>query len=167
MTRACSKHRSSTESGAGQHTGGTANRGDQAAAHLRMVSRRRRDWSRRLSLLDVANDPSLYAEIDTALNAMRPFEEKPAAQDHLCCGNAGRIELLHLAGIRLGRPDLIARSRAYAEHVVARSLTRETYGAGSVDEGFAPSFLFGLAGIGYELLRLDSGERLPSLLIWE
>ena len=60
-----------------------------------------------------------------------------------------------------------ALSRAYAEKAIARSRLRETYGAGSVDEGFAPSLLFGLAGIGYALLRLNHSDELPSQLIWE
>jgi lantibiotic modifying enzyme len=36
-----------------------------------------------------------------------------------------------------------------------------------VDEGFAPTLFFGLAGIGYELLRLHHTQLVPSVLLWE
>ncbi|MBA3891231.1 MAG: type 2 lantipeptide synthetase LanM, partial [Gemmatimonadaceae bacterium] len=117
--------------------------------------------------LDRSLEPDILDEIERAVAALASFESELPAQDHLCCGNAGRIELLRLAGERLGRPDLTARALACATQITNRARQRAVWGAGNVDDGFAPTLFFGMAGIGYELLRVDHVPVLPSVLLWE
>jgi type 2 lantibiotic biosynthesis protein LanM len=83
--------------------------------------------------------------------------------DHLCCGNLGRAAVLRRAGGATGREDLARRART----IVADTL-REWRDSGRFELGWAglesPSFHQGLAGIGYELLRVAGHGDLPDVL---
>jgi lantibiotic modifying enzyme len=57
----------------------------------------------------------------------------------------------------------LARERVVG--VVERARARDAYVAGVAPE-FAPAFFQGLAGIGYELLRIAHPRALPSVLTW-
>jgi lantibiotic modifying enzyme len=80
----------------------------------------------------------------------------PPPTDDLCCGKLGAIELMLCAAGALARPDLhelaCRRAAALVEH--AHRLAH-------------PGLFIGLAGAGYELLRLSSPSALPSILLWE
>jgi lantibiotic modifying enzyme len=89
--------------------------------------------------------------------------------DHLCCGNLGRVDVLLVAGERLGRPDLSAAGRERAQQVARRG---EAMGGFSLhpplpQQIYMPGFFMGTAGIGYELLRSTHPDVLPSALLWE
>lgn len=86
--------------------------------------------------------------------------------DHLCCGSFGIIEVLLVCGERLGRQSL--RRAATARGVV---VLRRARGSGSFAldaqagrPGVRLGLFHGLAGAGYEALRLACPEQLPSLL---
>jgi lantibiotic modifying enzyme len=91
--------------------------------------------------------------------------------DHLCCGSFGRIESLLVGGQVLARP---ARKRAaVAQASTAVTRARRTSGdklpsqiAGG-DAIFNPALFQGMAGIGYQLLRLIRPRMVPSLLLLE
>ena len=87
--------------------------------------------------------------------------------DHLCCGNMGRIELLLTAAIARDSEAGCKRARSEALRVMARAVA-----AGGYQLGFPPGVrsvgLFqGEAGIGYQLLRLESPEVFKSVLLWD
>jgi lantibiotic modifying enzyme len=117
----------------------------------------------RVSALGALDAPAIprSVEVGLATTAAAPL----SSLDSLCCGNMGRVETLAVAGRRLARPDL---ERAAAD--LARSLVDRAAAAG----GFAPrdgrplvpGFFQGIAGLGYELLRLERPE-LPSVLLLE
>jgi type 2 lantibiotic biosynthesis protein LanM len=120
----------------------------------------------RLALLDVEDDPELNAEIEAAIAATIAYGLRSA--DHLCCGNFGRIDLLVEAGRRLRQPDL--RRSAEATALVLLDARQRTGGflLGSDDAppGLKPSLFRGVAGVGYELLRLTAPEDVPTVLTW-
>lgn len=106
------------------------------------------------------SDPFLQEEIETAVRAVE--QSAPAAVDHLCCGAFGHVDLLLAAG----------RGEA------ARQRAAQAAGRAVSEGGFrlfprlprsARSYgLFqGLAGIGYQMLRLAAPDRVPSVLCFE
>jgi type 2 lantibiotic biosynthesis protein LanM len=87
--------------------------------------------------------------------------------DNLCCGNFGRIEVLKLASESLRREDYHEQAIRHAARVVLRSQARGSYQLFSSfyeQKIFYPSFFQGVAGIGYQLLRLANFE-LPAVLL--
>lgn len=114
----------------------------------------------RLSLLGLIADPLLEEEISVALEttASSPLSET----DDLCCGNAGRVDVLVEAHRRLGDPALLSAAHHLAEALLERARREEFYslrfqGEIVLDVRFFP----GLSGLGYALLRLLAPHRLP------
>jgi lantibiotic modifying enzyme len=114
----------------------------------------------RLSLLGLSADPLVEEEIAAGLQttARGPL----SATDDLCCGNAGRVDVLVEAHRRLGDPDFLAAARQLADALLERARRQGFYsirlrGEIVLDARFFP----GLAGLGYSLLRLIAAERLP------
>lgn len=104
---------------------------------------------------------------DIQLAAQTTFQFGLTPVDHLCCGNAGRIELLLTAGRQLGREDLSAAANSWAASLVRRKQQEGSYRLfQEVPHLFNPGFFQGTSGIGYELLRLARTGELPSVLLW-
>lgn len=104
------------------------------------------------------------ADIEQALLSI---QIAPAsAMDHVCCGQFGRIDLCLTASCILDDASLLARSRDMATAAIERAVVdgyRTT--SGDALKGFiSPSFYTGLAGIAYQLLRLQSPRDFPSVL---
>jgi len=118
----------------------------------------------RVAGAELAGHAAVAGEIDAAVAAARshPLDRS----DHLCCGNLGRAELLWTAGERLGNAELRGAAHDLAAAVVARARTRQAYGV-SFDGAFTPGLMQGMAGIGYQLLRLHHPDLLPSVLLWD
>jgi type 2 lantibiotic biosynthesis protein LanM len=85
--------------------------------------------------------------------------------DHLCCGTLGRTHFLLRAASARRDHALVNLARERVVGVVERARARDAYVAGVAPE-FAPAFFQGLAGIGYELLRIAHPRALPSVLTW-
>jgi len=120
----------------------------------------------RLALLGLEDDAGFAGEIETAIRATHHYGLRRA--DHLCCGNFGRIDLLVEAGHRFGDAGLLGIAAVAAE---ARLDLRERTGSFglSCDDGpewLKPSLFRGVAGIGYELLRIAAPGDVASVLIW-
>lgn len=114
----------------------------------------------RLPLLGLTADPVLAEEISVALEttAALPLSET----DDLCCGNAGRVDVLVEAHRRLGDPALLRAAQHLAEALLERARRNGFYllqlkGEIVLDVRFFP----GLSGLGYALLRLMAPDRLP------
>ncbi|HQR45319.1 MAG TPA: type 2 lanthipeptide synthetase LanM, partial [Thermoanaerobaculia bacterium] len=89
--------------------------------------------------------------------------------DHLCCGNAGLVDVLVQIGRTLENEELVAtadrRLAAFLERADADGFRlREP---GRADRLPAPGFFRGLAGIGWALLRRAEPGLLPSALAFE
>jgi lantibiotic modifying enzyme len=114
----------------------------------------------RLSLLGLTAGPLLADEISMALEttATAPLSD----QDDLCCGNAGRVDILVEASRKLGDPALLSAAHHLADALLERASRNGFYslqlqGEIVLDVRFFP----GLSGIGYALLRLAAADRLP------
>ncbi|WP_429525213.1 lanthionine synthetase LanC family protein [Paraburkholderia youngii] len=94
----------------------------------------------------------------------RTVAEPMSALDCLCCGNFGRLDLLLEAGVTLGRPALVALARRRAAARLDRTVEGFSWPFGSDSENLG--FFQGVAGIGYELLRLAYPGKFPCALLW-
>jgi type 2 lantibiotic biosynthesis protein LanM len=115
----------------------------------------------RLASLDCLDDPELGAEITVALNTT--LEQGFGSNHTLCHGDLGNVDVLLQAARTLHEP----RWELHARRIAARIL------AGVPETGWvcgnplgleSPGLMTGLAGIGYELLRLAEPDYLPSVL---
>ena len=90
--------------------------------------------------------------------------------DHLCCGNVGRLSILWNASIKLDRPDL-KQLVLDQTALLLEKYTQDNHFTlfSSLDKKLdSPSFMQGLSGIGYFLLRvIDEKGCLPDPLIAE
>lgn len=108
--------------------------------------------------------PELQTDLELALELTLDLPEKEI--DHLCCGNAGQIEILSLAAARLGRPELETHAARLAAAVIDRG-TRFQVEENAVPEALDLSLFLGHAGWGWSLLQLAHGGTLPSVLWME
>jgi type 2 lantibiotic biosynthesis protein LanM len=105
-------------------------------------------------------------EIAVALDrvAALPIQDN----DSLCHGELGNLDTLVSAAGRLQRSELLARARTKAALAAQRRLAAGRWRCGL--EGTSepvPGLGLGLAGIGYQLLRLAHPARVPSVLALE
>jgi type 2 lantibiotic biosynthesis protein LanM len=116
----------------------------------------------RLAALDQLADPATRDDIDIALSAT---SQHGFAMNHsLCHGALGNLELLLTAARVLDRPeDHQALERATA--TVVASIEANGFLTGVPHGVETPGLMTGLAGMGYELLRLAEPEKVPSVLL--
>ena len=81
----------------------------------------------------------------------------------LCHGSLGNAELL-LAASERGRPELLSTARAWAGRALERRRHAGSWSTGVPFRSPEPGLLLGLAGIGYQLLRVADPRSVPSLL---
>jgi len=101
---------------------------------------------------------TLNAAVDTTLAA------SVSGPDHLCCGTLGRVDTLLTVGTVLGRVELRHAAETRAAMVIRLATSR---GAFRLDRRSGPpraGFFRGLAGMGYQMLRLRQPDDLPSVL---
>ena len=121
----------------------------------------------RLGGLRIESSAAIRQELEIALENTQKYMGQSV--DHLCCGHFGRIELLLTAGIVLKRPQLIDIARQKATHFVQQAQQKGGYQLlGNLSTvAFNPGFFQGMAGIGYQLLRLAYLARFPVILLWD
>jgi type 2 lantibiotic biosynthesis protein LanM len=123
----------------------------------------------RLGSLLIAPSKSIRRDAEQAIAIT--VAHGAAGLDHLCCGGFGRIEALLVGGRVLRRPELERAALAQASTAVTRA--RQTGGyrlRSQLADGraiFNPALFQGMAGIGYQLLRLIRPRTLPSMLLLE
>jgi lantibiotic modifying enzyme len=126
----------------------------------------------RVGELGIADDPETRDEVRRLLQAT--LVQPSMSRDHLCCGNACRVEILHTAALALGRDDLTAAAHGLAAEMLDRAEAAGGFvvdgsggGEAPIPDRPSPTLFLGLAGIGYTLLRLVHAERLPCLLLMD
>ena len=127
----------------------------------------------RLASLDVIDTKALRSDINEALDITVSLPLTPL--DDLCCGNFGRVDILHTASQHLQQSDFLYNSWKVATQVLTRAAANGFY-FGTPDQNktqngtkstayFNPSFFRGLSGVGYALLRLIHPRVLPNVLL--
>ena len=119
----------------------------------------------RLAALGILDTPQVRQDIGLGLEATRLTGTQ--GLDTLCCGAMGRVEAFVVASKELGDPAFLQEARKLASTVLCRSRREGGYALGWKKAPYLASFHQGMAGIGYEFLRLAAPESLPSLLLWE
>lgn len=113
----------------------------------------------RLNMLGISKnlDAVLLNDIEKAIIHSRNFTIQ--RWDHLCCGNAGRIDLLVSAGKKLNRVELLTEAGQLLSWMVAHKKHCGHYQLLNAEANLQAAGLFtGLAGIGYEMLRMAYAE---------
>jgi len=120
----------------------------------------------RLAALPVLETDEIRRDIDVALCTTQRVGGQGV--DHLCCGTAGRIDVLLAAAHKLQRPDWYAAAQQLTARMVQRAQQNNSFElyANVPSKVYNPALFQGTAGIGYTLLRLAAPEVLPSLLLW-
>jgi len=118
----------------------------------------------RVASLCYLDDTGMRADINAALSTTL---SRGFGLNHcLCHGDLGNIELLLQASEKLGEPQ-------WNEHLsrvttmVLDSMDRSGWICGVGSSLESPGLMTGLAGIGYQLLRLAEPRRVPSVLLLE
>lgn len=93
----------------------------------------------------------------------------PADSDHLCCGNAGRIDVLLEGSLRLRDPRWAAAAGRLFSAVSARAARAGGFHlpTGPARAHEFPALFTGLSGLGYTGLRWARPESLPSVLLFD
>jgi type 2 lantibiotic biosynthesis protein LanM len=115
--------------------------------------------------LDVIDSLAIRNDIQVALHTtlQSPFQ----ARDHICCGNAGRAEILLTAGLALSETKWIDGAKRLTSAVIARARGDGRFTAMFDQNIYNPSMYQGAAGLGYHLLRFAEPKRLPCLILFE
>jgi type 2 lantibiotic biosynthesis protein LanM len=118
----------------------------------------------RLLSLRHLEGPEVREELATALETTLRIGF--GGNHSLCHGDAGNLEVLHLAGKVLGEPRWTQAALQRAA-VVLRQGRQGGWRCGLPKGSQSPGLLMGLAGIGHGLLRLSRPEQVPSILSLE
>ncbi|AWK88157.1 type 2 lanthipeptide synthetase LanM family protein [Azospirillum thermophilum] len=110
--------------------------------------------------------PGTAADLETALATTRRYALQTT--DDLCCGNGGRLAILHGAGHALGRAELLAEAEAGLHarlaHACAAGCCRLWHDEGALLGG-DPHLFKGLAGFGYGIARTLDPTLIPDVLL--
>jgi lantibiotic modifying enzyme len=116
----------------------------------------------RLAALRRLEDAQLRDEAETAI---RTTIGRGFGQTHsLCHGDMGNLDLLLEAGRVLGDGSWCAASTRLAASVV-ESIERDGWQCGGPAGVEMPALMLGVAGIGYQMLRLALPDQTPSVLL--
>lgn len=118
----------------------------------------------RLRLLRHLDDQEIRTEIDIALRTT--LEQGFGSNHSLCHGDLGNLELILEAGSILNDPWYGTQASRLAA-MILESIDEHGWSCGIPLGVESPGLMTGLAGIGYELLRLAEPARIPSVLILE
>jgi lantibiotic modifying enzyme len=119
------------------------------------------------SAADGGVDSAIVSQARRALDTVERWGMIQA--DHLCCGHLGRADALLTAGGTLGLETPRAAAIDIATRVLTRARARRHFRLSTPGVEylvFSPGFFRGLAGIGYQLLRLAAPERVASILFF-
>ena len=119
----------------------------------------------RLGGLSILDTPQVRQDISHGLRTTR--QAGIDGLDTVCCGAMGRVEVLVVAAKELGDPYYLHEAKKIGSSVLRRSRHEGSYALGWKNGPYLASFHQGMAGIGYEFLRLAASDLLPSLLLWE
>jgi len=118
----------------------------------------------RLSCLGLLPEAELREEIEVALATT--LKGGFGTNHSLCHGDLGNLDFVLEASRRLGKEDLAARVPRLATGIL-HGIEQHGWLSGSLLAPEIPGLMLGIAGIGYQLLRLAAVEQVPSVLMLE
>ena len=118
----------------------------------------------RLRSFPYLDDAEIRAEINTALKTT--LSQGFGGNHSLCHGDLGNLELLLQASQTLDEPYWKTEVNRLAA-IILESIEKHGWLCGVPLGVETPGLMTGLAGIGYQLLRLTEPERVPSVLVLE
>lgn len=107
----------------------------------------------------------IVKDVNVGLDCLKTEGLRKVKDDSLCHGSMGSIDMLLWNGKKLGRKDIQELAQKKAAEFVDK-IKRDGFRAGIDGMKEAPSFMLGLPGLGYMLLRL-SHQEMPSILALE
>ncbi len=116
----------------------------------------------RLDSLQYVDDPALRPEIDAALQTT--FAHGFGLNHCLCHGDMGNLEFVQSA-VRLLSLSQYEEPVQHLKSMLLDSIEKEGWVTGVPMGVETPGLMLGIAGTGYQLLRLASPERIPSVLL--
>jgi len=118
----------------------------------------------RIKILSICNDEALLAEAEAATRSTLRYGM--GGNHSLCHGSLGNLETLLLASEAFADRRLAARVSQLASAIVG-SFEFHGWVCGNPMNVESPGLMTGLAGIGYQLLRLAEPRAVPSVLSLE
>ncbi|HKQ77912.1 MAG TPA: type 2 lanthipeptide synthetase LanM family protein, partial [Blastocatellia bacterium] len=118
----------------------------------------------RIKILSICNDEALLAEAEAATRSTLRYGM--VSNHSLCHGSLGNLETLLLAGEAFADRRLAASVNQLASAIV-ESFEVHGWVCGNPMNVESPGLMTGLAGIGYQLLRLAEPRAVPSVLALE
>jgi type 2 lantibiotic biosynthesis protein LanM len=115
----------------------------------------------RLNMLKHFDNSDLRMEIETALQTT--LREGFGFSHCLCHGDLGNLELILKASLELNEPSWPMELNTLSATIL-ESIERDGWRCGTPSNIESPGLMTGLAGIGYQLLRLAKPARVPSVL---
>ncbi|WDE02286.1 type 2 lanthipeptide synthetase LanM family protein [Thalassomonas actiniarum] len=118
----------------------------------------------RLAMFSYREDEQLRDEIQAALKTTLAsgFEDNHS----LCHGSLGNLDLLLQGGKILNRHELTEQAKKMAKQLLSGKQS-SGWVSGYMHNLETPGFMVGLAGMGYQLLRVAYPDRVPSILALE
>jgi lantibiotic modifying enzyme len=115
----------------------------------------------RLGGISELDTPDIREEISHALQAIKQYSMW--GEDDLMWGNCGRIETLIVAANTLNNSDLFKIEKLWGSTLQkSQKILVE-----NESHFINPSFLHGVSGVGYTLLRLIYPNLLPCIMLWQ
>lgn len=115
----------------------------------------------RLSAFAATRAPHLLAEAAAAIEIIRGAARRNSADDSLCHGTAGYIELLLTAWESLGEQSHLDAARRLGSRMIATARARGRYRSGLGVACGSPSLFLGTAGTALVFLRLHDPSLAP------
>lgn len=121
----------------------------------------------RLMMLDEYNHEDIKDDLDSAI--ITTIDDGFQQNSHsLCHGDFGNLDLLLIASRKLNNASLRKEAYVKAGLIFEEFKTQNSqWKCGIPGEDPTPNLMLGLAGIGYELLRLFDEKSIPSVLVLE
>lgn len=122
----------------------------------------------RLDALTAIYSDELKLEAEVAVGITEAYGVR--SLDSLCCGNLGRLETLLSATATFGCARFAKVAENWAASVVENARKSGCYklraNARPGKVFFNPPLFHGMAGVGYQLLRISRPTNTPCLLLW-
>ena len=119
----------------------------------------------RVGGLDVIDSPAVRNDIQVALQTTLQFPFQ--ARDHLCCGNAGRAEVLLTAGIALSERKWIDGAQRLTSSIIGRAGSERPIQRHTRAELLQPKPVSGSRRTGLSIPAVGGTRLLPSLILFE